>query len=70
MTDINESSEKMFKGTEHEDNWYFYHDALSLMTSAEYIAWMKDVGYCKRWLLSQLDLLINTTYHGSYPGTV
>ena len=68
VTHIYESSEKMFKGTEHEDDWYFYHDALSLMTSVECIAWMKEVGYYKRWLLPQLDLLIDTPYHGKLPG--
>ena len=26
-------SEKIFKGTAYEDNWYVYHDALSLLTS-------------------------------------
>ena len=32
------------KGTNHEDDWLFYHDALSLMTAKDCIAWMK-----KRW---------------------
>ena len=31
-----------FKGTNHEDDWLFYHDALSLMTVKDCIAWMKN----------------------------
>ena len=38
------------------------------MTSAECIAWMKEVGYYKWWLLPQLDLLKDTPYHGKLPG--
>ena len=31
-----------FKGTNHEDDWLFYHDALSLLTAKDCIAWMKS----------------------------
>ena len=40
---ISESG-KIMKGTIHENNWHFYHDALSLMTSAETKEWMKNEG--------------------------
>ena len=42
---------KRFEGTEHEDDWFFYHDALSLMTAAANIAWMKEKKYLKIWVL-------------------
>jgi hypothetical protein len=29
------------KGTTHEKDWVFYHDALSLMTANETMEWMK-----------------------------
>jgi hypothetical protein len=39
------------KGTYHEDDWFFYHDALSLMTAMQTIEWMREKDYLKRWLL-------------------
>ena len=52
---IKESAEH-FKGTVHEKDWFFYHDALSLMTAADTIAWMKKQifegkTYYDRWVL-------------------
>jgi len=38
-------SQRVMNTTNHEADWYFYHDALSLMTSAETKAWMKEKGY-------------------------
>ena len=51
VTHIYTESKKFYEGTEFEDNWYFYHDALSLMTAKSTIEWMADVGYLKHWLL-------------------
>ena len=34
VTHIYKESKRMFKGTNCKDSWYFYHDALSIMTSA------------------------------------
>ena len=45
VTHIYKESEKVMKGTDHENDWYFYHNALSMMMSANTIAWMKEVGY-------------------------
>ena len=56
------------KGTKHEKDWYFYHDALSMMTFVETITWMKEKGYHQRFLLPQLGLLDGTIYHSSIPG--
>ncbi len=47
---IDESARIMI-GTKHEDDWVFYHDALSLMTAKETIEWMREKDYLKRWLL-------------------
>jgi hypothetical protein len=44
-------SQRVMKGTYHEDDWFFYHDALSLMTAASTIQWMREKDYLKRWLL-------------------
>ena len=35
----------------HCDNWYFYHDALSLMTAASSRKWMEEKGILKHWWL-------------------
>lgn len=42
---------EFYRGGPHEDDWYFYHDALSLMTAKETIRWMTEKDYYKRWLL-------------------
>jgi predicted flap endonuclease-1-like 5' DNA nuclease len=44
-------SQRVMEGTHHEDDWFFYHDALSLMTAKETIQWMREKDYLKRWLL-------------------
>jgi hypothetical protein len=48
----------------HQADWYFYHDALSLMTARESIAWMKEQGYHDRWLLPLCDANEGTTFAG------
>jgi hypothetical protein len=50
-------SARMFKGTTHEADWMFYHDALSLMTAKDTIKWMKEEGHYERWILPQCGLL-------------
>ena len=35
-------SVEMMEGTEWENNWYWYHDALSIMWSPDTIAYIKD----------------------------
>mmetsp|Transcript_15157 Transcript_15157/g.25127 ORF Transcript_15157/g.25127 Transcript_15157/m.25127 type:complete len:238 (+) Transcript_15157:240-953(+) len=52
-------SARIFKGTTHEHDWYFYHDALSLMTAKESVAWMKYKGYYERWILPECGLLMD-----------
>ena len=45
------ASAKLYKGTKYEKNWYFYHDALSLMTATATKEWMKKEKYFQYWLL-------------------
>ena len=59
---IYEESKRIMEGTIHENDWYFYHDALSLMTSAESIEWMKKEGIYKHWLLPCNGLNEGTDY--------
>jgi hypothetical protein len=42
---------RIYKGTKKEDDWMFYHDALSLMTAKDTIKWMQEKDYLKRWIL-------------------
>jgi predicted flap endonuclease-1-like 5' DNA nuclease len=44
-------SQRVMLGTYHEDDWFFYHDALSLMTATSTIEWMRKKDYLRRWLL-------------------
>jgi hypothetical protein len=44
-------SQRIMVGTYHEEDWFFYHDALSLMTATATIDWMRKKDYLKRWLL-------------------
>jgi hypothetical protein len=55
---------KHYEDTEYEDNWFFYHDALSLMTAKETVSWMKEKGYFKHWVLPELGLNKGTPYAG------
>ena len=49
-------SEEHFKGTEHEDTWWIYHEALSIMTEAKTVKWMREKGYLKCWILPELGI--------------
>ena len=51
-----EATKEVFVGTTYEDNFVFYHDALSLMTSKETKAWMSQKGYLKYWILPEQGL--------------
>ena len=65
---IHDESKRIMKGTPHEDNWYFYHDALSLMTSIDTRNWMKQEGIYDRWLLPSNGLNAGTRYENSPVG--
>ena len=38
-------SEKLMKGSVHEDDFFIVHDALVLMTAKKTINWMRQNGY-------------------------
>ena len=63
-----DESERAMKGTKHENNWYFYHDTLSLMTSNSCKNWMKKEGILDRWLLPTMGLNKGTRYEDSPTG--
>ena len=63
---IIEESAKIMKNTKHENDWYFYHDALSLMTSSHTKDWMEKEGIYHRWLLPKNGLNKGTPYE-KYP---
>ena len=49
-------SEVHFRGTEHEDTWWIYHNALSIMTESKTVERMREKGYLRRWILSELGI--------------
>lgn len=51
-----EQSAAVMKGTKHEDDWYVYHDSLSIMTAEKTKKWMREKGYLQRWILPTDDL--------------
>jgi len=67
VRDIHDRTKEAFKGTTHEDDWYFYHDALSQMTAKTTVEWMKQEGYYKRWLIPQLGLNDDISSFGGRP---
>ena len=50
-------------GTQHENEWYVYHDALSLFTSTNSIAYMKQKNYFQHLILPENGL--NNKINGS-----
>lgn len=60
---IYKETKQIFQDTTCKDNWMFYHDALSLMTSKDCIEYMKEKGYYEQWIfcLSQICLKIMVT---------
>ena len=48
-----DNSKKIFEGTTHQEDWYFYHDAFSQMTANSTVEWMKAEGYYEKWLVPQ-----------------
>ena len=53
---ITTETEKAFAGTTYVDDWFFYHDALSLMIVAQCKTWMDKQGFLKRWIILSADL--------------
>jgi hypothetical protein len=63
-----------YEGTEHEQDWMIYHDALALMTAGPTRDWMAEQKfgdgstYLDHWILPEHDLNAGTTYAGRPPG--
>lgn len=49
-------SSKVMKGAQFGNNWYFYHDALSLMKVKDTKEWMIKQGIFAKWILPLNDL--------------
>jgi hypothetical protein len=45
------SHQRSTRSLYHEDDCFFNHETLSLMTAAQTIEWMSKKDYLKRWLL-------------------
>ena len=64
VTHVVLESKKLYEGTQYEDSWMFYHDALSLMTDKSCVEWMKKqhidesntISYYDKWILPVLGL--------------
>ena len=62
------ATKQAFSGTQHENDFLFYHDALSLMTSRETIEWMAEQNILQHWILPQQGLNKGTRYENAPPG--
>lgn len=49
-------SKRIFADTTHANHFFFYHDALSLMTARSCREWMHKKGYDCLWILPEYDL--------------
>ena len=63
-------SEKLTKGSLHEENFFIVHDALVLMTAKETINWMRQNRYLHRWFLPLNGLQDGTRYAGRPVGNI
>ena len=51
---IDKESRRAFAGTRYENDYLFYHDALTQLTDSQCVEWMKSVGIYDRWLKPEL----------------
>jgi hypothetical protein len=56
------------KDTKYENDFYFYHDALSQMTCRKTTAWMIMTGYINHWILPSSGVSSRTIYAKRPPG--
>eukprot|EP00957_Ditylum_brightwellii_P156476 11908463-Ditylum_brightwellii.AAC.1 len=45
-----------FENRIHRDDFFFYHDTFSLMTSNECLGWMREKNILKSWILPEMNL--------------
>ena len=65
-----EKADEVMKGTVFENDWYFYHDALSLMTSKDCLHWMKETNFNGKSIFDRWILPININKGTRYENTV
>ena len=63
-------TEKLMKGSVHEDDFYIVHNYLVLMTAKEKINRMKQNSYLPIWLLPIYRLQDGTPYAGRLVGNI
>lgn len=61
---IHDETQRTMKGTMHEDHWFFYHNALSLMKAKDCKEWMSKKGHLCRWMLPVNNLNKGTPFEG------
>ena len=61
---IYKHSKQVFKGTKYENDWYFYHDALSFMTCKQCQYFMIKQDIYKHWILPLHNINAGTVYAG------
>ena len=59
---IYNNSKNFFQGTKHKNNWYFYHDALLLMTAGNCKNYMRGKEIFKHWILPQRRISSRMAY--------
>ena len=64
VTHVYEKTKECFKDTEYKNDFFFYHDALSLMTANDTMEWMREKDIVKHWFLPMLDSNAGTCYAG------
>ena len=57
-------SARVMEGTSHAGDFFFYHDALSLMTAKGTRKWMSKKVFMKKWLVPQNVVNGGTRYEG------
>ena len=51
---INEETKALYKGTQYQDTYLFYHDALTQMSDSRCVEWMKQEGIYAKWIKPEL----------------
>ena len=64
---MTKESEKLMKGSVHEDDFFIVHDTLVFMTAKETIKWMKKNNCFHRWFLSMNGFQDGTPFAGRPP---
>ena len=63
-------SDKLMKGSVHEEVFFFVHNSLVLTTEKDTITWIKWNNYFHRWLLNMNGLRDGTPYAGRPVGNI